>query len=146
MVIERSPTVFVLQAKDARLSSAVIFATMRSDRTPGILMNILSKHMNRIFKNPYLNSIYAEIYIVLVVSILHGVSAPNTPDTFFDPIAAISLFVLSAAVMGYLFLGEPLQLYLDGKMKEAVAFFMRTVMSFAVITAIAFVIVSRVLR
>lgn len=102
--------------------------------------------MNKIFKNPYLNSIYAEVYIIIVVSIIHYVGAPNTPDSFFDPIAAISLLVLSAAVMGYLFLGVPLQLYLDGEKKQSVNFFMKTIISFAAITAVAFIIVSSVPR
>lgn len=102
--------------------------------------------MDKIFKNPYLNSLYAEIYIIIVVSILHAVAKPNTPDTFFDPVAALSLLVLSAAVMGYLFLGQPLQLYLDGEKKQAVAFFMRTILGFAALTAIAFIVVSSVPR
>lgn len=102
--------------------------------------------MNKLFKNPYLNSIYAEIYIIIVTSIIHYVGKPNTPDAFFDPIAGLSLFVLSAAIMAYLFIGEPLQLYLDGEKKKAVAFFMRTVISFAVITMLAFIIVSSIPR
>lgn len=102
--------------------------------------------MNKIFKNPYLNSIYAEAYIIIVVSIMHYVGKPNTPDKFVDPIAALSLLVLSAAVMGYLFLGEPLQLYLEGEKKRSITFFMQTVISFAAITAISLVIVSSVPR
>lgn len=102
--------------------------------------------MDRIFKNPYLNSVYAEAYIVIVASIIHSIGEPDTPDTFFDPIAALSLLVLSAAVMGYLFVGVPLQLYLDGEKKRSVAFFMRTVLGFAALTTIAFVIVSIVPR
>ncbi len=102
--------------------------------------------MNKIFKNPYINSIFAEIYIIIVVLILHNIGKPNTPDNFFDPVAGISLFVLSAAIMGYIFLGQPLQLYLDGEKKKAVSFFMKTVMSFALITMIAFIIVSNVPR
>lgn len=102
--------------------------------------------MNKIFKNPYLNSIYAEVYIIIVVSIIHLVGEPNTPDSFFDPIAALSLLVLSAVVMGYLFLGEPLQLYLDGEKKRSINFFTKTIVSFAVITIIVFIIVSSVPR
>lgn len=102
--------------------------------------------MTTLFKNPYLNSIYAEVYIVLVVWLMHTLGKPNTPDTFFDPIAALSVFVLSAAVMGYLFLGEPLQLYFDGQKKQSVAFFFRTVLSFAAITVVLLVIVSRMAR
>jgi len=102
--------------------------------------------MNKIFKNPYLNSVYAEVYIILVAWIMRHVGAPNTPDTFFDPIAALSLIVLSVAIMGYLFLGEPLQLYLDGAKKQSVTFFMKTLLSFAVITLIALVIVHTIAR
>lgn len=102
--------------------------------------------MNKLFKNPYLNSIFAEVYIIIVVSIMQLISKPNTPDTFFDPIAALSMLVLSAAIMGFLFVGEPLQLFLDGKKKQAVVFFMKTVISFAAITLIALIIVSSVPR
>lgn len=97
--------------------------------------------MNNIFKNPYLNSVFAEVYIILVATVMHFISKPNTPDTFFDPVAALSLFVLSASVMGYLFVGEPLQLFLNGEKKQAVSFFMKTVLTFAIITAIALVII-----
>lgn len=98
--------------------------------------------MSKTSRKPYLNSIYAELYIVIVAWIMQNVGAPDTPDTFFAPIAALSLFVLSVAVMGYFFFGEPLQLFLDGEKKRAVAFFMQTVISFAAITAIILIIVS----
>lgn len=102
--------------------------------------------MEKMFHNPYLNSIYAEAYIIAVVSLLHFIGKPHTPDTVFDPIAALSLLVLSVSVMGYLFFGRPLQLYLDGEKKEAITFFMRTVIGFAVITLLAFLCVSSVPR
>ena len=102
--------------------------------------------MDTIFKNPYLNSVYAEAYIAIVASVIHFIGEPNTPDTFFDPIAALSLLTLSAAVMGYLFVGVPIQLYLDGEKKRSAVFFMRTVLGFASLTAVAFTIVSVVPR
>lgn len=92
--------------------------------------------MDRVFKNPYLNSACAEVYILMLVSALHYFGKPNTPDKFLDPAIALSVFVLSAAVMGYLFLAEPLQLYLNGEKKQAVSFFLKTVATFAVITLI----------
>lgn len=69
-----------------------------------------------------------------VATLIHFFGKPNTPDTYFDSMAALSLLTLSAAVMGYLFLGEPLKLYLDGEKKKAVLFFWKTVLGFAVIT------------
>lgn len=56
-------------------------------------------------------------------------------------IAMLSLFVLSAAVMGYFFFFQPLQLYLDGEKKQAVNLFIKTVGIFACITALVFSII-----
>jgi hypothetical protein len=64
----------------------------------------------------------------------------ETEDTLFAPIALISLFTLSAAVMGYLFLSEPVQLYLDDKKKEAVNLFVRTVAVFGGLTIVALIV------
>ncbi len=92
-------------------------------------------------KNPYLNAVFAGAYIVLIVSVMFYV-VPKGPDpaTIFMPVTMLTLFTLSAAVMGYLFLGTPIQLYLDGQKKETVSFFLHTVASFAVI-AVFFLIV-----
>lgn len=98
--------------------------------------------MNKLFKNPYLNSVFAEIYIVIVAFVMTHVGKPDTPDNFFTPIAALSLLTLSAAVMGYLFLGQPLQMYLDGEKKQAVSFFMKTIFTFALITTVALIFLS----
>ncbi len=91
-------------------------------------------------KNPILNALAAGAYISLVASIMYYGShvIPDTPDTIFAPIAMISLFVLSAAVMGYLFVFQPLVLYMDGQKKEAVGLFMKTVGAFALLTVLFF--------
>lgn len=72
-------------------------------------------------KNPFLNALAAVAYVSLVVSIMfYGLkSAPPGPDTVVVPIAMISLFTLSAAMMGYIFLSEPLQLFLSGEKNGA---------------------------
>jgi hypothetical protein len=90
--------------------------------------------MQKLFKNPFLNSILAESYIILIATLIRSFGKPNTPDKFFDSLAALSLFTLSAAVMGYLFLGEPLGLYLGGEKQAAIIFFFKTVFGFAFIT------------
>lgn len=95
--------------------------------------------MEKLFKNPFLNSIYAEGYIILVAVGMQYVAKPDTPDNFFTPIAALSLFVLSAAIMAFLFAGEPLQLYLDGKKKQAIIFFLKTLITFALLTVVVFI-------
>src|SRR3989344_8760530 len=98
-------------------------------------------------KNPYVNALLAGLYIAGIVLLINTLAEPNTPDneTLLVPMMMLSLFVLSAAVMGYLFVAEPLMLYLDGKREEAVKFFLTTVASFALITAVIFAAVAYII-
>jgi hypothetical protein len=57
-------------------------------------------------------------------------------DTFFAPMLFLSLLVLSVAIMGYLFVYEPLRLFLENQKKEALSYFAKTVASFAVVVVI----------
>jgi len=94
-------------------------------------------------KNPFLNAIAASLYIGLVALVLDVVShfAGQKPDTILAPIAFISLFTLSAGVMAYLFLSEPVQMFLAGEKKKAVALFVQTLGVFAGITVALFAVV-----
>lgn len=88
-------------------------------------------------KNPFLNALAALLYIVTIASVMfYGTKNVPGPDSILAPIVALSVFTLSAAVMGYIFLYHPLQLFLDGKKKEGANLFLKTVAAFAVITAI----------
>lgn len=58
----------------------------------------------------------------------------DEPDTLLIPLAMLSLFVLSAATMGFLFLYEPLTLWFDGKRERAVNFFLTMLATFGAIT------------
>jgi hypothetical protein len=91
-------------------------------------------------KNPFLNAVWAALYIGLIVGVLTTfVDSKEENMAGFQtliPIVMLSLFTLSASVMGYLFLYEPGKLYFDGKREEAVAFFLKTVGTFALITAV----------
>lgn len=91
-------------------------------------------------KNPLINSLSALGYIALVSVVMNYVSQTqsNKPDTVFAPIAFLSLFTLSAALMGYFFLYQPAQLFLDGKKKTAVDLFVKTVGIFGLFTSIFF--------
>lgn len=98
-------------------------------------------------KNPFINAVAASVYIVFVATIMnYGSKMFGEADTAITPIAVLSLFVLSAAFMGYAFLSQPLQLYLDGKKKEGASLFLRTVGVFAVITVGVFVVMLFSLR
>ena len=93
-------------------------------------------------KNPFLNAFVASGYISILVTLIF-----NSPRFITDnelgimpPIIFLSLFVISAALMGYLFVYQPVQLLIEGKKEEATKFFLTTVFSFAGIT-IAMVLV-----
>ncbi len=89
-------------------------------------------------KNPFLNALGASVYIFLVVSVMTFVTQPlrNKPDTFFAPITVLFVLTLSVAIMAFLFFYQPLLLFIDGKKKEAVNLFVKTMGIFAAITAI----------
>ncbi len=85
-------------------------------------------------RTPLVNAVLAGAYIVALVSVMNlfvDGKVEHTGFTFLIPMTMLSLFVLSAAIMGFLFIYEPLVLYLDGKKKEALNFFLKTVGFFA---------------
>ena len=87
--------------------------------------------------NPFVNAFLALSYIVLIVLVMSSfVDGPvEQKAPLLMPIVMLSLLTLSVAVMGYLFVYQPLQLYIDGEKQKAVHLFLRTVGTFAVITA-----------
>ncbi len=86
-------------------------------------------------KNPIINSLVASLYIFAIVALMNwGTSMVSPKDSFIAPVAMISLFTLSAAVMGYLFLYQPIQHYFNNHKKEAVKLFLQTVGIFGLIT------------
>ena len=93
-------------------------------------------------KNPIINALSASAYIILIVTIFNLLThtLKDKPDTIGAPLTVLSLFTLSAAVMAYLFLYQPLQLFIEGKKKEAVNLFVRTVGIFAVFTVVVLIL------
>lgn len=89
-------------------------------------------------KNPVINALTASIYIFLVVGLMNVVTqyAKDKPDTFMAPVLALFMLTLSASVMAYLFFYQPLLFVLDGKKKEAISLFVKTVGAFGVMTII----------
>ena len=90
-------------------------------------------------KNPFINAFSGILYIILVASVMfYGTEHTKSVNSVIVPIAILSLFSLSAALMGYFFLFQPVQLYLDGKKKEATSLLVKTILVFASITAVIF--------
>jgi len=84
-------------------------------------------------KKPFLYASGAALYIVFIVFVVKvlGSLLKNQNETIIIPMTMLSLFVLSAAVMGFLFLSEPLYLLIENRKKEAIAFFAKIVGFFA---------------
>lgn len=94
-------------------------------------------------KNPFVNAFSATLYITLIAILMFfGETFFGHKDTILTPIAILSLFSLSAAIMAYLFLYQPLMLFLDGHRKKAVNLFLKTVAVFAGITVTIFILIS----
>ncbi len=91
-------------------------------------------------KNPLINALAALLYISAVASFMFfGVEKVDAVPGLLVPIAMLSLFTLSAAVMGYIFLAQPLQMYIDGEKKGAVNLFVQTVACFAGLTILVLI-------
>lgn len=90
-------------------------------------------------KKPFLRAAGAAVYIVLIVLVINFVSLilKSQQGTILIPMVMLGLFVLSAAIMGFLFLSEPLYLLMENKKQEAIAFFAKTVCFFACIVAVS---------
>jgi hypothetical protein len=85
-------------------------------------------------KKPLYNALAAFLYIVGIVLLMNWAGNNDILETsLLMPIMMLSLFTLSAAVMAYLFLYQPLMLYLEGKKKDAVNLFIKTLLIFSII-------------
>jgi len=93
-------------------------------------------------KNPIINALSASAYIILVVTVMTFVTYPlkNKPDSLFAPITFLSVLTLSVVVMAFLFFYQPILLFIEGKKKEAVNLFVKTVGIFATITAVTLIL------
>ena len=93
-------------------------------------------------KKPFYFAFAAAAYIVLIVVGINTVGSilRDQEETILITMAMLSLFVLSAAIMGFLFLSEPLKLYIDGQKQQAVSFFLKTVGVFASFAAVFLVL------
>lgn len=100
-------------------------------------------------KNPILNAFAALGYIIVVAFVMIRITEQTDlpQKTIFIPIFALSMLTLSASVMGYVFLSQPLQMYLDGKKKQAVQLFIQTVGSFAgIVGLLIFIMLSGIIK
>ncbi|GMU74173.1 MAG: hypothetical protein AMXMBFR44_3710 [Candidatus Campbellbacteria bacterium] len=92
-------------------------------------------------KSPLIHALSATAYIALVsLFLFYGQRFTGPEDNVLMPVTMLSLLVFSVAFMGFLFFWEPLQLYLAGDRQGALSFFLKTLGTFAGVTALLFVI------
>lgn len=94
----------------------------------------------------FVNAVATVAYIALVGTffayvpqMLGSVQEPNA----LIPIMMLTMFVVSAAITGFLVLGKPIMWYLDGKKKESVNLFAATIGYLTLFAVIAFLILWR---
>lgn len=88
-------------------------------------------------KNPIINALAAAAYVALVGLIPTFASRiPEPKDSFLGPIAFISVFTLSAAVMITIFFYQPAMLVMEGQKAAALKLVLKTIGAFAVITIV----------
>lgn len=94
--------------------------------------------------SPYINAFIAILYICVIVIFTHfiGKIRHDTPDTIFDGIGALSLFVFSAATMGFLFFYQPVIKLIENKKTEALSYFFKMLTTFGILTIIMLILVS----
>jgi len=89
-------------------------------------------------KNPFINALCAAGYISLLATTVFTMPNYITDNELgmMAPILFLSLFVISAAIMGYLFVYPSVHLLIEGKHAEATKLFLTTLFSFAGIIAV----------
>jgi hypothetical protein len=87
-------------------------------------------------KKPFMHALAAALYIISIVLVINTASSTIKEETIIIPMTMLGLFVLSAAVMGFLFLSESLQLLMEKQKQEAVTFFAKVVGFFACFVAL----------
>lgn len=89
-------------------------------------------------KKPFYFAFGAAVYIIVIVLVISTVGSllQDQEDTIIIPMTMLGLFVLSTAVMGYLFLSVPLELFMENRKQEAVAFFAKIMGIFACFVAV----------
>lgn len=93
-------------------------------------------------QNPFYNAFLAIAYIITLVStaILGPRLLGGPEESIFYPMLGLSVFVLSAALMAYLFFYQPVVLLIDGKRQKATKLFLQTVGIFALATVVLLLI------
>jgi len=96
-----------------------------------------------LIKKSLINSTLAALYVfVLAFLMSNNKTISKGAPEFLIGVGMLLVFVISAIVMGYLVLGKPILMYLDGAKKEAVKLFYLTLTWLVLIAAIVFAVLA----
>ncbi|MBX4212272.1 hypothetical protein KW787_02340 [Candidatus Pacearchaeota archaeon] len=97
--------------------------------------------MAKIITRAFIDALGTTVYIILVASFVFYLQRfSSKPDhTLLIPIAMLLLFVCSAAITGFLVLGKPVMLYMDGKKRESILLLSYTLGILFLITIVSFI-------
>lgn len=89
-------------------------------------------------RNPLLNALSASFYITVLVLVMSRATemTGHGGESIIIPIIMLSLFTLSAAVMGFVFCYQPIRIYFEGNRQAAVKLFLQTLGIFAFVTLV----------
>lgn len=91
-----------------------------------------------LIKSSLRNSLATAVYVAIVALIIYNAEKVfGTMRNIIGPIAFLLLFVTSAAITGFLVLGQPIMLYFENQKREAVKLFVYTVAWLFIFTIIA---------
>lgn len=83
------------------------------------------------------NALGTAVYVIIVaIIIINGERIFGTMKNILGPIAFLLLFVVSAAITGFLVLGQPVMMYVENKKREAIMLFIYTVAWLLVFTVV----------
>lgn len=90
-----------------------------------------------LFVSSLRNALATSVYVIIVsFIIINGEKIFGAMNNMLGPIAFLLLFVVSAAITGFLVLGQPVMLYVDNKKQDAIRLFFLTVAWLIVFTVI----------
>jgi len=104
--------------------------------------------IDKIRKTALLNVVYTTVYVI-VISLFLGYGSNikiGKVSPFIASIVFLLLFVFSAALTGFLVVGKPLQLYIDGKKKDALSLLFYTLIFLFILTLISIFILLSFIR
>lgn len=96
--------------------------------------------LSKIVKTSLIDAVSSALYVFTLSLLMSNNQTifKGAPE-FLIGVAMLLVFVISATIMGYLVLGKPILMYLDGAKKEAVKLFYLTVTWLILIAIIIFI-------